>query len=418
MSMSRTWRNALLALAILVAGGGWSRSADAPPPCPRSVEASIAGDRGTPASRPTTSASVAAGRGDFEIDVSNNIAGLILRLDAQVKPVTDAMRSKLEQALKDACAEVVKIERKRTGRWDRRYVEAVLKAIDGVLIHHGFVYPPEGAVDQLVDSLVALQLSEARRGSYEQLPHNQRRRNAMKERFPGPFYVLDCDTACFIYLGVADALRLPIHMVLVPSRNRRPGHAFVRWREGSRSLNWETMDGAVRPDEYYIKEWKIRTAAIDARSALADLTTTQVLGCAHYLLATQHERRKEHDRALAELATALELHPQNLDVRRQFAWLTATGIGVADRDDAAAIANALFVVRLADDADARDTLAAAYASAGAFDRAIEQQRAAIASGTGSVEAQLGFRQRLRLYQQHTAYRQAGAKAPVAGGSEP
>jgi tetratricopeptide (TPR) repeat protein len=130
-----------------------------------------------------------------------------------------------------------------------------------------------------------------------------------------------------------------------------------------------------------------------------------VLGCEHHLLAVQYERQKDYNRALHELSLALELCPQNVDARREFAWVAATAPGVRDRRAAEAIAHALFVVRLADDPDAHDTLAAAYASAGMFDLAVKAERAALSHSERALEFKADYTRRLRLYERSTAYRQ-------------
>ncbi len=337
---------------------------------------------------------------------SANIARRILELDAQVKPVTDQMVRTLDDVMKDACAAIGELHGKPDRRRDRRYARAALKCIDDTLIDHGFVYPDAGGVDQLADALTPFQMSAARKHAFEANPHNRRRAAMIAQRFPGPFYALDCDTACFLYLGVAAELGFPLHLVTIPAFNRRPGHVFIRWGEGFHSLDWETMDGVVTTDDFYLKEWKISSAEVRAQCAMTDLSAGQVIGCEHYLIATQYERRGNFERALRELALAFELYPENLDARREFAWATATGQGVRFRHDAEAIADAQFVLRLVDDPDARDTLAAAYASAGMFDLAVKEEKAALRNAQRTGASKPGYQQRLNLYEHHTVFRQS------------
>ena len=356
--------------------------------------------------RDTADPAVPAKEGSvLEFNASENIAFRILKSDAQVNPVTDQMFQTLKEVVDDACASIGKLNRKENGRWDRRCAEATLRCIDAALINHGFLYPDAGGVDQLADGLTPFQMSAARRPAFETQSHNRRRVRMISERFPGPFYAVDCDIASFIYLGVADQLRLPLNLVVIPSYNRRPGHTFVRWREGSHYLDWETMDGLALTDEFYVREWNLNFDEIKAKSALASLSTDQVMGCEHYLMAIQYERRKDYEQALRELSVALELYPQNLDSRREFAWVTATGVGVHVRNNSDAIADAKFVLNLVNDPDTRDTLAAAYASAGMFDLAVREERAAISNSASSIESQFGYKQRLRLYQRSVVYRQ-------------
>jgi tetratricopeptide (TPR) repeat protein len=335
---------------------------------------------------------------------TNTTACRILRLDAEANPAkaaTDQMWQVLHAVTVDADVAIRKLRPNPNGRWNRRHAEAVLRCIDTSLIDHGFVYPDVGGVDQLADSLRPFQMSRARRPFFELQPPNRRRESIIAERFPGPFYAVDCDTASFIYLEVADRLNLPLHMVLIPAHDQKPGHAFIRWREGSQYLDWETMNGEVTTDADYVKQWGIRSPEIKAGCALADLSADEVMGCEHYLLAVQYERLGEIETALRELSRARELAPRNLDVRRQFAWEAATVGQPGSPRSAEAIDSAMFVLSMVDDPDARDTLAAAYASAGNFDLAIKQERMAIAHGAHDRRAKFGYEKRLQLYEQHT-----------------
>lgn len=338
-------------------------------------------------------------------------------LDAQVKPVPEQVLQTLNEVVCDSCAAITKLHRKPDGQWNRAYAVAALKCIDATLINHGFLYPDVGQVDLLVEGLTPFQMSAAQKRSFAAQSHNLRRLAMIAQRFPGPFYALDCDTASFVYLGVAGQLNLPLHLVAIPAFNRKAGHVFVRWREGPHFLDWETMDGSATTDDFYITEWKITPAEIKAHSALADLSSDQAIGCEHYLLALQYERRRDFEQALRELSISLDLYPENLDARREFAWDTATASGLLHRNNDEAIADALSVLNVVDDPDVRDTLAAAYASAGMFDLAVKAEKAALLDGARSSEAKPAYQRRLGLYQQHTAYRQSEPARQPAGTSK-
>lgn len=350
-------------------------------------------------------------------DGLEGIAHRILALDGRITPVPDPLYHTLDDILDDACAAIAKLPERRDGRWDRRHAESVLRCIDGVLIARGFLYPNAGAVDRLADALTPFEMSNEQRRAFENHRHNRRRLGMIAERFPGPFHVLDCDTGSFIYLGVAGRLNLPLHLVTIPFHHRHPGHTFVRWREGPHSLNWETTEGTIRTDASYIQEWGVTPAEIESRSALVELSTDEVTGCAYHLLAIQHERHKDHETALHLVEVGLKLHPRNLDLLREHAWLTATAPGLRVRDHSAAIAHARSALRQIGDSDSHDTLAAVYASAGMFDLAIREQRAAIAQGADSRESLPAYKQRLELYLQNLPYRQAGPTVPVFGDSK-
>jgi len=339
------------------------------------------------------------------VQAAESVAFRVLQRESQFVLVSPQMSRTLHDVLAQAVTAIRQLEPRRGDRRDRQHALRVLQTIDSVLIRFGFLYPVTGSVDLMADALTPFQLSAESRAVFEAQPHNQRRLERIRQGFPGPFHVLDCDTACFIYLSVAEQLGLPLKLVTIPSLNRRTGHTFVRWREGSNHLNWETMDGVVRSDDFYEKEWKIPAAVMRSKSAMKDLSRVEIEGFIHYLIAVSHSRRKQHEQAIRELDRAAELYPENLDARREFAWVTATAPVLRNRRNTDAISNALFVLERADDPDIRDTLAAAHASAGRFDLAIREVRAAIASGWASREARVGYRQRLALYEQGRVYRQ-------------
>ncbi|MGA2245074.1 MAG: hypothetical protein ABSH48_08750 [Verrucomicrobiota bacterium] len=275
------------------------------------------------------------------------------------------------------------------------------------------MYPDVGMVDQLADGLTPFQMTAARKPSFEAQPHNLRRRGTIEKRFPGPFYAVDCDTASFIYLGVADRLKLPIHFIDLPGREGHDGHNFVRWRDGTNSLNWETMDGCARSDDYYRVGWGITAGEIQAHSALTDLSPGQVIGYEHALLGIQFERRGDYEHALGELDQCLELYPQNLLAHNNYAWDTEVGANVKFRDHAKALTNVLYVLNLVNDPDVRDTLAAVYASTGFFNLAAAEEREVLKALPSGA-----YQRRLELYERHEVYRESHAPPDPDGVFKP
>lgn len=325
----------------------------------------------------------------------------ILKLESSVKEVTPQMFKTLDEVIEDASNRIEKVPTKKGEGLDPVYAQAALKCIDDALLDKGFLYPDKGLVETLASSLTPYRMAPARRVSFEQQPHNKRRRAMIAQKFPGPFYIADCDTACFIYLGVADRLQLPIHFIDLPGFNEEAGHNIVRWREGNQFIDWETMDGCVMSDDYYKTTWGITAAQQQAGVALTDLTSDQVLGYAHTGVAIEHAQRGDYDKALAELTTALQLFPQYLLACNNFAWYTAVGANIKERNHPEAIYRALFYLNYFDDPNVRDTLAAVYASAGMFKLAVAEGRAAVAA-THSDE----FQKRLDLYSRNQAFRES------------
>jgi tetratricopeptide (TPR) repeat protein len=346
-------------------------------------------------------------------NAAENIAEEILNQDKETRTVTPQMVSLLREVIEDASKKIEQLQRPPKNTLDIHYVTNVFKCIDDTLIAHGFVYPDDGLVSLLADGLTPFQMATNRLRSFEASAHNHRRRDMIAARFPGPFYAVDCDTASFIYLGVGEQLKLPIHLIEIPGRLGYPGHNFVRWRAGTNYVNWETMDGKVESDKAYRAEFDIPAAEIEAGSAMTDMTREQVLGYEQVLLAIEYEARGQFETALKKLDQALALYPANLLARNNFAWDTAVGQGVTVRDYSKAIMHADFVLNVVDDPDVRDTLAAAYASAGFFNLAVAEEQRAI-KGHSSKE----YQKRLALYKKGQVYRQNKASDGPVGEFKP
>ena len=88
------------------------------------------------------------------------------------------------------------------------------------------------------------------------------------------------------------------------------------------------------------------------------------------------------------------------------AWLLATAPSSRDRNGKEAVQAALKAVQLDDDADNRDTLAAAYAEAGQFSNAIAGAEKAIEMARAEGRDDIAdFESRLELYRQQKPYHQ-------------
>jgi serine/threonine protein kinase/predicted Zn-dependent protease len=119
------------------------------------------------------------------------------------------------------------------------------------------------------------------------------------------------------------------------------------------------------------------------------------------------ERRGEYAQALAYLETAVEVDPNHVAARNEYASLLATCPEAEFRDGAKAVESATTVCQLANwkDPGYLDTLAAAYAETGNFESAIEWQTRAIDQLTDDERSRYEseFRARLKLYQEGQAY---------------
>ena len=133
-----------------------------------------------------------------------------------------------------------------------------------------------------------------------------------------------------------------------------------------------------------------KALALDPRNAAAH---TNLAG----VLASQNNRPE----AVAHYRQALQLRPDLLEALADLAWILATSPDAAIREPAEAVrlAERAANVTTMDDVRALDTLAAAYASAGQFDRAIATVERALdlATRSNSGETVRQLNGRLELY---------------------
>jgi tetratricopeptide (TPR) repeat protein len=118
-------------------------------------------------------------------------------------------------------------------------------------------------------------------------------------------------------------------------------------------------------------------------------------------------RSRDYAKALADWKKALELKQDEHATYNSLAWLLATSPDIKTRDGKKAIEYALKSCELSEwkVGEAIDTLAAAYAEAGDFKRAVEFEKKAIALMKPGVDATDEARARLELYQHRHPYRE-------------
>ncbi len=130
---------------------------------------------------------------------------------------------------------------------------------------------------------------------------------------------------------------------------------------------------------------------------------------AHYQLATLLVERKELEEAIRHYHEAVRLKPDWLEALNNLAWLLATYPEAKHRDGPEAVRLAAHAVELTagQDAEALDTLAAAYAEAGRFAEAIKTAQDALAAAPTGAQGEFlsQVRARLQLYRQQQPCRQ-------------
>jgi tetratricopeptide (TPR) repeat protein len=121
--------------------------------------------------------------------------------------------------------------------------------------------------------------------------------------------------------------------------------------------------------------------------------------------------------AVHELRAAVKFDPGSVAASNNLAWILATSSDDAVRDGAEAIALADAVCRATDydKPELLDTLAAAYAESGRFDKALAMSARAIELARGSPESQLSklLESHRRLFLEHRALREGGRRTETA-----
>jgi tetratricopeptide (TPR) repeat protein len=123
-----------------------------------------------------------------------------------------------------------------------------------------------------------------------------------------------------------------------------------------------------------------------------------------------HAERGDFREAINDFQQSLRLDPNSAEAYRSLAWLLATcpDPAVSDPQQAVAAARRAAALAPADDCYVLDTLAAAYASAGQFAKAVQYQQQAVAAAPEDFASSL--HERLELYQQRQPYRNAPTDA--------
>lgn len=83
--------------------------------------------------------------------------------------------------------------------------------------------------------------------------------------------VLDCDNLALIYLSMAEELKLPLHMVILPT------HAFVRWKDENITIDWESIIGEKREKNFYKISYEISDYSEKKGTYLRNLTRNEVI---------------------------------------------------------------------------------------------------------------------------------------------
>lgn len=144
--------------------------------------------------------------------------------------------------------------------------------------------------------------------------------------------------------------------------------------------------------------------------AIADLSTCIELSpgseVAYRNRALAHTRKKDFSAAAADYQRVVELNPESAVGQNGLAWLLSTAPVEKVRDGKKSVEAATKACELTEwkNGGYLDTLAAAYAEVGEFDKAVEWQEKALKAGDLPIKDQDAARKRLDLYKQKKPYR--------------
>ena len=159
----------------------------------------------------------------------------------------------------------------------------------------------------------------------------------------------------------------------------------------------------------YAKQGDRDRALADAKRAVKLKPTTvmyQWQATDHALRAKAHWILGQPDLALRDLREAVRIAPKDAEANNSLAWLLATYPEARLRNGAEAVAAAQRACELSQwkSSDCIDTLAAACAEAGDFNRATKYEQQALDDHSLSSKPREDREVRLRLYQQRKPYR--------------
>jgi hypothetical protein len=305
----------------------------------------------------------------------HGIGQRFLDMERGVGPVSPSEYAILDALLDEAKQRLRPIPADLQGADYDMFAVDSLKMMDCILVRHGFVYPGVGLVQLLSDGLDSTTFTGAYLEALKRNPHNQGRLQFIEKRSPGPFYVVDCDIASFLYLAMGEVMGYPLAMVDMP------GHNFIRWRRADGTfIDFETMDGKETDDAYYISRWGIPASFLGTPGVLTTMTPSQLIAYEYFGLGLSYSWKHDYPSTIANYVEALSTDATLNDSANNLSWFYTVVPQTDLRDAQKAVAYGKQSTAIFANGDTLDTLACAYALAGDFARAIQTEQSAIDAG--------------------------------------
>jgi len=189
---------------------------------------------------------------------------------------------------------------------------------------------------------------------------------------------------------------------------------WARFRQGKTEEALKDLAEAIRLNPS-ASAWYGNRALIQLESkkydeAIADLSASIELApdneVAYRNRAVAYSRKKDYAKAAEDYAKVVELKPDSPVAQNGLAWLLCTAPDEKIRDGKRAVEHATKACESTEykNGGYLDTLAAAYAEVGEFDKAVEWQEKALKAGDIPVKDLDAARKRLELFKQKKPYR--------------
>ncbi len=113
-----------------------------------------------------------------------------------------------------------------------------------------------------------------------------------------------CDKFSFIFYAIGKKKNWPLDVVMAPN------HVFLRWHlKNGEYINWETTNGKVYDDDFYISEFNISQEAIANRIYLRPLSDKELLAIEYNNIGKAWFNKQDYAKALSYCNKAIELWP-------------------------------------------------------------------------------------------------------------
>jgi hypothetical protein len=306
----------------------------------------------------------------------DTIAHRFLADEKEVSNVTVSMYAILDRLIDEADVVLKPLPSGLSESEKKKFAIESLTAIDCLLLRHAFVYPGHGLVGLLSDGLGPTVYTTAHdRDELRTQQHNIRRSRFIDAFGSGPFYVMDCDIASYLYLAIAEIMKYPLHLVEIPRHN------FIRWELGQGVyVDFETMDGMETDDDYYKTRWFIPDAFVGRGGILKSMTVAETVAYHWATIAISWSWQLNVTRMIESYQKSLAIDFSHALALNNLAWFYAAAPRSEWRDSPEALKYGIQTVALVPDGDSLDTLACAYAQNGDFSWAIETEQDAMNAG--------------------------------------